>query len=247
MDITDRLAIVTGAASGLGEVIATHLAGAGARVLLVDTDRDLAEQARERVAAHGPDCAVVVADLVRAEDRAAAVARAVELGGPHVLINNAGGWGLTQFPDAAPEQWQQALELNLVAPMDLTQRCLTPMRELGGGAVVSIASSAGRETGPYGSPEYGAAKAGLIRFTTAVAGTAGDRSVRVSCVVPNWIGLPRALEEFAALPQEVRAVTPAPIRPAVVADAVIACVTDDTASGRVVVLEGAPPGSMAAE
>jgi NAD(P)-dependent dehydrogenase (short-subunit alcohol dehydrogenase family) len=88
-----------------------------------------------------------------------------------------------------------------------------------GGAVVNIASMAGIEDAPYVSPEYGAAKAGLIRFTTALAEHGG---VRVNCVVPGWIATERAPE--------------APIPTDAVARAVIELATDDGAAGRVTVL-----------
>lgn len=74
-------------------------------------------------------------------------------GGPHILVNNAGGWGTAgrRFPEASPAEWSAVLDLNLRAPMTLTQRFLAPMTDAGAGAVVNIASSAGRGNGPYAS------------------------------------------------------------------------------------------------
>jgi len=82
-------------------------------------------------------------------------------GGADVLDNNAGGWSLggAQFPDAEPARWRAAIELDLVAPMELTQ-LLLPGLGRGGGAVVNIASSADVESGAYGSPHYAAARPG---------------------------------------------------------------------------------------
>ena len=92
------------------------------------------------------------------------------------------------------------MELNLHTPMWLTQALREPLSRSPVGAVVSISSSAGLGTDAYGSPEYAAAKAGLIRFTTSVA----DWPIRVACVVPGWIGLPRAFVEREAMPVDAR-------------------------------------------
>ncbi|MFC3742414.1 SDR family oxidoreductase [Paractinoplanes deccanensis] len=102
-------------------------------------------------------------------DRERLIALATAAGGPHVLVNNAGGWTPgAQYPAAAAADWQRTLSLNLGGPMHLTQLALEPMAALGGGAVLNIASSAGLGAEPYDSPEYGAAKAGLIRFTATL-------------------------------------------------------------------------------
>ena len=135
------------------------------------------------------------------------------VGGSRLLVNNAGGWlPGPQFPET--EGWRRGLSLNLVMPMLATQLALPLM--VGGGAVVNVSSSGGWDSTPYGSPEYGAAKAGLIRFTTAVADFADRFGVRVSCVVPHWIGLPRAVEEFEQMDPEARARSGGLVEPGVV-------------------------------
>ena len=73
------------------------------------------------------------------------------------------------YPFASPLQWGSTLDLNLRAPMLATQLVLEPMRRRGGGAVINVASTGGVGLAPYESPEYGAAKAGLIRFTACMA------------------------------------------------------------------------------
>ena len=108
--------------------------------------------------------------------------------------------------------------------MRATQLALERMR--GDGAIVNVASSAGVGAEPYASPEYGAAKAGLIRFTTSLARVGG---VRVNCVVPDWV----ATERVSA---EERAATPPPIALGTVADAVLRLVRDDALAGHVSVL-----------
>ncbi|MBO0812276.1 MAG: SDR family oxidoreductase, partial [Microlunatus sp.] len=124
------------------------------------------------------------------------------------------------------------LALNLQVPMLLTKIMLPALR---GGSVVNIASSGGWDSGPYGSPEYGAAKAGLIRFSTA-AGQLTDRGVRVSCIVPHWIGLPRATVEFRQLSPAEQRRSGGLVDPDVIAGTVIAHTEDPHCAGRVTMI-----------
>jgi NAD(P)-dependent dehydrogenase (short-subunit alcohol dehydrogenase family) len=87
------------------------------------------------------------------------------------------------------------------------------MRRTGGGVVINIASSGGIGYAAYGSPEYGATKAGLIRLTACLAGLPATHGVRAACVVPDWIGLGRAHEQLAAMPAEEHSATPPLIPP----------------------------------
>jgi NAD(P)-dependent dehydrogenase (short-subunit alcohol dehydrogenase family) len=243
VEITGRLAIVTGGGSGLGLVLCNGLARAGARVLVADRDADAAQRVTDDLGAEGLQAVACPVDITDDQECEKLVARAVELGGPHILVNNAGGWipGSGQFPDAEPAAWTAGLDLNLRAPMLLTQLCRPVMTSLGGGVVIMVASSAGIEHGRYGSPEYATSKAGIIRFTTALGSGPDPGAQRIACVVPGWIGLPRADDELAALPPAKRAATPPLIPPEDVVAVVLDLLADDTASGSVVALEGGRP------
>jgi NAD(P)-dependent dehydrogenase (short-subunit alcohol dehydrogenase family) len=221
MELRGTLGLVTGAGAGLGRDLALGLAGAGAGVVIADVDAAAARETAGLVQARGVAGKAVESDVRDPEEAHRLIRIAREHGGPHFLINNAGGWTPgAQFPAAPAEAWGATMTLNLLAPMLLTQLALEQMRVLGGGAVVNIASSAGLDDRAYGSPEYGAAKAGLIRFTSSVAGLEQTHGVRVTCVVPGWIGLPRAHAELAALPDAERAAAPALVPPAdIVAEA----------------------------
>jgi NAD(P)-dependent dehydrogenase (short-subunit alcohol dehydrogenase family) len=234
METSGTVAIVTAGGSGLGAYLAEGLAQAGARVLVADLDPDMAAATAERINGRAVPCDVSDAGDLR---RLAKIAE--DEGGPHILVNNAGGWssGGKQYPDADFETWSRALDLNLRAPMLLTQLCLGAMSRNGGGAVVNISSVAGLENKAYGSPEYGAAKAALIRLTTSLGDLHRTHKVRVSCIVPDWIGLDRAYRELEALPPGKRERTPPLIPP----EAIVAVALDlirGEASGTVVEMWG---------
>jgi NAD(P)-dependent dehydrogenase (short-subunit alcohol dehydrogenase family) len=214
MELRARVALVTGAAAGTGRVIAERLADAGALVVVADVD-----DVRGEATALELDVEYVHADMTDPDDVRTMLDVAIAQGELGLLVNNAGGGGHVppHFPEATPEQWGATLDLNLRGAMLATQLALRAMPR--GGAVVNVASTAGLGDEPYQSPEYGAAKAGLIRFTTSLA---EHRGVRVNCVVPDWIATERDPD--------------APIPMAAVADAVIDLATDDDAAGRVTVL-----------
>jgi len=215
MELSGKIAVVTGAGAGLGRALALGLAEAGSGVLVADIDEAGAEQTAALARKCGVHATAVQSDIRDPGEAHRLIRLAAEAGGPHFLINNAGGWteGDEQYPAAPVTAWTATLALNLIAPMLLTQLALEPMRRLGGGAVLNVASSAGIGNQAYGSPEYGATKAALIRLTSSLAGLRESHSVRVTCVVPGWIGLDRAHAEWAAKTPEERAATPPLIPP----------------------------------
>ena len=239
MDVAGRVAVVTGGATGLGIVIARRLVAEGGLVVFADIDD---RAGHGEATAMGSSAAFVRADVRVGSDVERMLTFAVQhFGGLDVLVNNAGGCGTANFPAASPLDWSATLDLNLRAPMLATQLALEPMRSRGGGAVVNVASSAGLGLAPYDSPEYGAAKAGVIRFTTSVAGLREEMGVRVNCVVPDWIGLERAHAELAAMSPAERASAPPFVDPDEIAETVLWLVRDDSLAGRVVVMRGGAP------
>jgi NAD(P)-dependent dehydrogenase (short-subunit alcohol dehydrogenase family) len=223
VEITGRTALVTGAAIGTGRAIALALAAAGARVVAADVDV-AGGQDTVRMTNTGR-CRFERADLTL-DDEIVDLVRSVR---PQILVNNAGGGGHIppHFPEATPDEWERLLRLNLLGPMRATYEALGPMRLAGAGAVVNIASTAGLGLTPYQSPEYGAAKAGLIRFTSTLTDLG---KVRVNCVVPDWVATER-------LTDRERASDPPPIPLSTIASATLQLLRDDSLAGRVMLID----------
>lgn len=225
MQVEGKVAVVTGAAVGIGRAIAQRLAFCGASVVLADIDE-------EGLSSTGLPGRAVVADL--RDD--AAVASLMECE-PQILVNNAGGGAVLRpcFPEASAERWTASLDLNLRAPMLATQLALEPMRAAGGGAIVNVGSTAGLGFGVHVSPEYSAAKAALIRLTATLAPLSSSHGVRVNCVIPDWVATERGIAERAALPPSERGPAQVPLE--AVTDAVVSLLTDESLAGRCLLLD----------
>lgn len=238
MEIAGKAALVTGAAVGTGRAIAERLAAEGARVVLADIDVAGCEETRRRIG-HGE---IVRVDLRDDDDIERMIAAAKEkVGGLDILVNNAGGGRpAARFPDATVDQWTDVLTVNLRAPMLATQIALPSLRSVGG-VVVNIASIAGIDHAPYRWPEYAAAKAGLIRFTSSLAEL---KDARVNCVAPDWMRTERAEAEMAAMSHGQRSLAPQPIPLDVLTDAVVEFVRNDDLAGRVMVLRPGQPAEL---
>jgi NAD(P)-dependent dehydrogenase (short-subunit alcohol dehydrogenase family) len=235
MEIRDRVALVTGGGgAGTGRAISLRLAHAGAAVVVADIDED---GGLETVRRTDGRAAFVRADVTDEVDVRKMVSFAEDtFGRLDILVNSAGGTPEPHFPEAPVEHWSRYLDLNLRGPMLAIQHALEPMKRSGSGAIVNIASVAGVGFAPHSSPEYSAAKAGLIRLTATLAPLADRANVRVNCIIPNWIGTDEVKAEIAAMTPEERAEVPEELTPPEgIADAVIRFVEDETMAGRVLI------------
>jgi 2-hydroxycyclohexanecarboxyl-CoA dehydrogenase len=187
MRFEGRTALVTGGASGIGAATVRRLAAEGARVAVADLNEDGAREVAAEV-----DGAAVVMDVLDNDSVATGVDAATDAVGPlDVLVNNAGGGerGLGWFVDIAPADWDFQLRLNLHGVLAVTQRVVPGMRERKRGAIVNVASEAGRGGSEMNIP-YSAAKSGVIGFTKAVAREFGRYGVRCNAVSPGPIETP---------------------------------------------------------
>jgi 3-oxoacyl-[acyl-carrier protein] reductase len=229
MRIDGKLAVVTGAAVGIGRAIAQRLAAEGAEVVVADIDAYGGMQTCDSIGAKAR-----FAEIDLRDDDAVVDLMACQ---PQILVNNAGGGPSLRpcFPEASVERWSASLDLNLRAPMLTTQLALAAMRQAGGGAIINVGSTAGLGFGPHVSPEYSAAKAALIRFTTTLAPLVASHGVRVNCVVPDWVATERGLREREELPEAERG--PSLVSLDDLTDAVVRFVEDDNLTGRILLLD----------
>jgi 2-hydroxycyclohexanecarboxyl-CoA dehydrogenase len=193
MRLEGRIALVTGGASGIGAATARRLAAEGARVAIADIDLDAARAVAGEI--DGAAVAMDVADV--ASVRAGVAAAEADLGPVDVLVNNAGTDRFAFFVNTDEALWDFVLGVNLRGTIAVTHAVLPGMQQRRRGAIVSVASEAGR-IGSQGSAIYSAAKGGVISFTRAIARESARYGVRVNAVAPGPIDTPllEAAEEI---------------------------------------------------
>ena len=198
--MNDRIAVVTGGASGIGRATAEALAEAGATVCIGDIARDNGETAAADIRKKGRKAEYIQVDLTDAESIKNFVAAALQRFGRVDILVNGAGWGKTvPFLESDDPFWDRVIGLNFVGPMRLTKALLPQMFERKSGRIVNIASDAGR-VGSLGETVYSGAKAGLIGFTKALAREAARYNVTVNCVCPGPTDTPL----MAAVPEKIR-------------------------------------------
>lgn len=182
LDFTNRHAVVTGGAAGLGHAIAARLIASGGSVTLWDRD---GAAARTAAAALGPKAQAVQVDVAQHESVQQAVSSTVQHA-PRIdaLVNSAGITGPnTKLWDYPVEDWRQVMEVNLNGLFHCCREVVPLMRAAGYGRIVNIASVAGKDGNPNASA-YSASKAAVIGLTKSLGKELADTGVRVNCVTP---------------------------------------------------------------
>ncbi len=183
----DRVAVITGAGSGIGQATAAGFARDGGRVVVCDLEADRAAETVERLDGRG---FAVVGDLTDPSVADVIVATGNGLGGVDVLVNCAGfGGGRPAFDSFDPALWERQFAVNVSGPFQLIGRVIRDMAARGKGAIVNVSSAAGivGEPGIYG---YSASKAALVNLTRALALHYASQGVRVNCVCPGVTDTP---------------------------------------------------------
>jgi len=184
LDLTNRAAVITGGARGIGYAVAERMLRSGAAVSLWDIDSAQLKTAEGRLATLGRVMSFQV-DLTQEKEVESAVRRTVDqFGRLEILVNNAGiTGGNASTWELEPSIWRRVVEVNLVAPF-LTCRAAVPVMLQGGyGRIVNVASVAGKEGNPNAS-HYSASKAGLIALTKSLGKELATKNVLANCVTP---------------------------------------------------------------
>jgi NAD(P)-dependent dehydrogenase (short-subunit alcohol dehydrogenase family) len=202
MRFDDRVAIVTGASSGIGEATARLLAAEGAHVVVTGRRRELLERVAGETRA-----VAVVADAFGDAHAQTAVEEAIRaFGGVDVVVSNAAtgyGVGVTDVED---DEWRRTLETNLGDPMRLARAAIPSMLGRGGGSIVFVSSVLGLFASTS-SAAYVTSKTALIGLARSIAVDFGPRGVRANVVCPGWVATPigdRGMDEIAARYGETR-------------------------------------------
>ena len=196
MRLAEKVAIVTGGGSGLGEAIATRFAEEGARVSVIDVDKAGGERVVSRILENGGTASFTAADISRAEGARSAVLTSVDrYGGLDVLVNNAGVAAATIEESWAveEEEWDHVIRVNLKGVHLCSKFAIPEIKKRGGGAIVNMSSIAGKVS--VGGGHYTASKGGVLMLTRTLAVELARDNIRVNAIGPGFMVTPMSTGE----------------------------------------------------
>ena len=252
MDPQGKIAIITGAASGVGRAAAVLLAQRGAQVIVADVDETGGQETARLVRDSGGVAEFASTNVTNWEDLERVVAFAEQrFGGLDILHNNAGVLTGAQYPQASREHWERTLSINLWSVIAGTQIAIPALQRRGGGVIVSTASVAGFIR--YDDdPVYAATKHGIVGLTRSLAYLSATMNIRVNCVCPGGIDTPLVAADMSQMtPEQMAAreqlLSRFPLMPPLqVAEMVLRFIEDDTLAGEAVhVMSGREPTFVA--
>ncbi len=194
MRLTNKIALITGAGSGMGRTTAVLFASEGAKVAVADISQQGIDETVREITANGGHAIAVRADVSKSEDVQRMVTATVEkLGAPTVVYNNAGIEGESAYLSKMPEEaFDRVIAINLRGVFLGMKYTIPHMIKAGGGSIINQASIAGL-IGIRGGAGYAAAKAGVIAMTRVAAVENGRYNIRVNCICPGAIETPMAV------------------------------------------------------
>ena len=203
--LTDRVAIVTGAGNGIGNAIALGFAAHGARLAIIDIDKEALDKAAADIRATGAKVIALHGDVRKQENVDRLVGDCVkQWGGVHVLVNNV-GWTMQKlFMDMTEQEWMEMLDVNLVQAFRWTRAAVKVMIEKKiKGSIINISTIEGVRAAPGFTP-YSAAKAGLINFTRSMALELAPHWIRMNTILPDHTLSPRLIKKRVDLQTPTR-------------------------------------------
>jgi 2-hydroxycyclohexanecarboxyl-CoA dehydrogenase len=210
---TQRVALVTGGASGIGRSICVRLARDGAAVAALDINVTGAEETAATIAAAGAPAIAVGADVADgAAVRAAAQRVRAAFGPVHIMVNVAGIGAFVSLLDMTDAEWHRMIAVHLTGTFNCTRAVLPDMLAARWGRIVNTASVAGLNGGGPGLSHYAAAKGGIIAFTKAIAHELGPSGITANCIAPGLIETPMIASSLVTAELRATATAGAPMR-----------------------------------
>ena len=238
MQVNGKVAIITGAGSGIGRATAALLAREGASIVVADVNDAGAAETVAAIEAAGGKAAAVHVDVTKSADLDAMFAFAEKTyGGFDILYNNAGiTTGNPRWPDCPEDQWRRTVEVDLNAVIEGTRKAIPLLKARGGGVIIQTASLAGL-FGFQADPVYSAAKHGVVGLTRALVYLKPEANIRVNCVCPAVVNTPLVTSGITSLTGAAREEAERRIKmmpmlaPEEIAGAVWDLIRDDEATG----------------
>jgi len=196
LGLRNKIALVTGAGSGIGRAIALSLAGEGVSLVATDVHQETAVATAAAAMACGVDALGLLLDVTNYGQAQAVVQQAVQrFGRVDILVNCAGAWRVNLFVDSQPEDWTFEVNTCFMGVVHCTRAVLDVMIAQQHGTIINIASDAGR-VGEVRQAVYSGAKAAVIAFSKAVAKEVGRYNIRINCVCPGFTKTPATTERL---------------------------------------------------
>lgn len=187
-DLIGKVAVVTGAARGLGKATAEVLASRGAHIVVNDRDLEPAKDVANAISGQGGKATALAFDVASDTEVSEAFRHFLEKAGPiDILVNNAGIGDFVSFPEITSEKWDRMLAIHLKGTFNCCQAVLPSMQNRRYGKIVNVSSVAGKRGDFSGNAHYTAAKAGIIGLTKSLAGFAAPFGINVNAVAPGLV------------------------------------------------------------